>query len=289
VLSFKVTPSQSIALKTFYFCGLSVGEVGTGVLPPSIIPPEATSTAAVRATASNHANAEIYDISGDPSGGALSTVDTQRLRNQKGYIPDNWGEARVQLRCNLGLIGALCGDGHGVTVTWGAMLRRFERVESRLQHQLDLEYRVRLNPGLFVFHLQLIFRDWFEEQTRTGQQRLVPPPDFAEHIHTFERQNNLRWVPSVSNVPALHALRLQPRTANAPPAPRGHGVARETGTPRPAPADLGARVRNPSRDARFTGSTAFATNVRERRVDEAIIVGGGREAMPKLTRNGVAE
>jgi hypothetical protein len=101
VLSFKVTPPQSIALKTFDFCGFLVGEVGTGVLPLSIIPPDATSAAAVRATAGNHANAEIYDLSGDPSGGALSTVDTQRLCNQKGYIPDNWGEARVQLRCTL--------------------------------------------------------------------------------------------------------------------------------------------------------------------------------------------
>jgi hypothetical protein len=141
---------------------------------------------------------------------------------------------------------------------------------------------------MFFFHLQLILHDWFEEQTRTGQRFSVPVPDFAEHIRTFERQNNLSWVPSVSNALALHALRLQPRADNALPAPRGSGVARETGTPRPAPAELSTRVRNPSRDARFTGRTAFATNVRERRVDEAIVVGGGREAMPKLTRNGVA-
>jgi hypothetical protein len=110
VLPFKVTPSQSMALKTFYFCGLPVGEIGTGVLPFSIIPPDATSVAAVRATAGNHANADIFDLSGDPIGGALSTRDTQRLRNQKGYILANWGEARVQLRCTLGLLGALCGD-----------------------------------------------------------------------------------------------------------------------------------------------------------------------------------
>jgi hypothetical protein len=251
VIPFKVTPSQSIALKTFDLCGLSAGEICTGVLPLSIIPPDATYAAAVWATAGNYTNAEIYDLSGDPSGGALSTVGRQRLRNQKGYIPDNWSEARVHLRCTLGLFGALCGDRHGVAVAWGAMLRRFERVESRLQHQLDLEYGVRLAPGMFVFHLQLILRDWFEEQARTGQRRSVPAPDFAEHIRTFERQNNLSWVPSVSNVPALHALRLQPLAANALPAPRGPGVA-----------ELGACVRNPSRDARFTGSTAFATNVR---------------------------
>jgi hypothetical protein len=138
VLPFNITPSQSIALKTFDCCGLLVGEICTGVLSLSIIPPDATSAAAVRSTAGNHANAEIYDLSGDPSGGAMSIVDTQHLQNQKGYIPDNWGEARVQLRCTLGLLGALCGDSHGVTMAWGAMLCRFERMESRLQHQLDL-------------------------------------------------------------------------------------------------------------------------------------------------------
>jgi hypothetical protein len=59
VVFFKVTPSQSIALKTFNFCGLSIGEIGTGVLPLSIITPDATSEIAVWATAGKHSNAEI--------------------------------------------------------------------------------------------------------------------------------------------------------------------------------------------------------------------------------------
>jgi hypothetical protein len=158
------------------------------------------------------------------------------------------------------------------------MLRRYVRVESRLQHEMDLEYGVRLSPGLFVFHLQLILRDWFEEQTRTGQRMTVPAPDFAEHIHAYERQNNLNWVPSVNNVPALHTLHLLHRAPSAPSASRPPSASRELGVPRSAPTeqrDLGARVRNPSRDAHFTGSTAFANNVRERCVEEAITLTGG--------------
>jgi hypothetical protein len=83
VLPFKVSPSQVIYLKTFDFVGLSMSEVGTVVMPLSIIPPEATSLAASRALANNHAQAETYDLSGEST--ALSTADTQRLRNQNGY------------------------------------------------------------------------------------------------------------------------------------------------------------------------------------------------------------
>jgi hypothetical protein len=194
VLPFKVTPSQRIALKTFVFCGLSVSEIGTRVLPFSTTTPYATSAVAVRATAGNHANAEIFDLTGDPCTGALSTDDTQRIRNQKGYTPTNWGEARIQIRCMLGLLGALCGDEHYVTHAWGTILRRYERVEERLQHSMDLKHGPRLSPGLFVFHLQLILCDWFENQTGTGQRFNVPAPDFTEHIRTFERQNYLNWL-----------------------------------------------------------------------------------------------
>jgi hypothetical protein len=74
VLPFKVSPSQVIALKTFDFAGLSMSKVGTGVMTLSIIPPEATSLAASRALANNHAQAEIYDLSGESP--ALTTADT---------------------------------------------------------------------------------------------------------------------------------------------------------------------------------------------------------------------
>jgi hypothetical protein len=295
VLPFKVTPSQCIALKTFDFAGMSAREIGTGVLPFSIIPPDATSTAAVRAIVGNHANAEIFDLSGDPVSGALSTSDTQRLRNQKGYVVCNWNEARMQLRCNLALRGALCGDEHNVTLSWATMLRRFERVESRLQHAMDVEFGPCLAPALFVFHLQLIERDWFEEQIRTGQRFVLHAPEFAEHLRTFERQNNLSWLPSVSNVPALFSLRSTPRPLSAVTgaSPRAAPETRASAPGRAAAPreqrDLGARVRNPARHARFTGNTAFVNHVRERPMDEAFALAGGRDSGPMVVRSGAPE
>jgi hypothetical protein len=82
VLLFKVSPSQSIVLNTFYFCGLSVGEIGTGVLPFSIIPPRATSASTVRAMTGNHVNNQFFYLSADPLTGALSTINTQCLQKQ---------------------------------------------------------------------------------------------------------------------------------------------------------------------------------------------------------------
>jgi hypothetical protein len=71
-LAFKVSPSQVISLKTFDLAGLSLSEVGTGVLPFSTIPPEATSLSASRAFANNNAQADTYDLSGETITGALS-------------------------------------------------------------------------------------------------------------------------------------------------------------------------------------------------------------------------
>jgi hypothetical protein len=87
ILAFKVSPSQVIALRTFNSADISLGEVGTGILLLSIIPPEATSLSAARALANNHSQAETFDLSGDPSSGVLSTAETQNLCNQKGYLP----------------------------------------------------------------------------------------------------------------------------------------------------------------------------------------------------------
>jgi hypothetical protein len=192
VLLFKVTPFQVIALKRFDFAGISMAEVGTGVLPLGIIPPDATSLSAARDIANNHAQSETYDLSGDPSSGALPTADTQRFRNQKGYLPWYWMKARSQLRGNIALMGGLCGNDHTTTLNWQTMLRCFEGTEARLQHEMNTHHGPRLAPALFVFHLQLIERDWFVESTRTGQRTPVPAPDFCQYLHVFKRTRQQR-------------------------------------------------------------------------------------------------
>jgi hypothetical protein len=300
MLPFKVTPSQVIALKTFDFADLSMSEVGTGVMPLSIIPPEATHLAASCALANmnNHAQAETYDLSGEST--TLTTTDTQRLWNQKGYLPANWMEARTQLWCTLVLLGALCGDEHAVPADWHSMHQQYERVEARIIHEMDTEVGARLGPPLFVFHLQLILRDWFVDQMRTGQAAIIPAPDFGYYLKLFDRQNNLSWFPSVTNIPALFALRATPaRAPNAPrrlaapaavptAAPAANAGNGDRAAPTPERPNLGPRFRNPGRDTRFTGNTAFANNVRARRVEEAIVAAEGRSALPHIVRDGVS-
>jgi hypothetical protein len=139
-LPFKVSSFQVTTLNIFDFCGISLGEVGTGVLPFSIIPPDATCISAVWAAASNHVSSYIFDLSWDPTVGALSASDTQRLHSHKNYVPANWADAPVQLSCMLGFIAALPGDDHGITLTWTEMLHKYERVEFRLHHKINTEH-----------------------------------------------------------------------------------------------------------------------------------------------------
>jgi hypothetical protein len=139
-------------------------------------------------------------------------------------------EASSQLRANLALLGSLCGNDHATTFNWQTMLLRFEGMEARLQHKMNTHHGPRLAPALFVFHLQLIERDWFVESTRTGQRAPVPAPDFCQYLRVFEHQNNLHWLPSVTNVPDLLALvpaTMTPRPGGpprAPAVPRGGGA-----------------------------------------------------------------
>jgi hypothetical protein len=60
------------------------------------------------------------------------------------------------------------------------------------------------------------------EQTHTGQRLGVPSPYLGKYLKMYERHNNLNWLPSVANIPALQAL--------VAPAPRAsHSVPHVTG------------------------------------------------------------
>jgi hypothetical protein len=137
VLPFKVSPSQVISLKTFDFAGLSMAEAGTGAPPPQQRASPATSNSAARALPLNQSQTETYNLSGEPTTGTLSTADTQRLRNQKGYLPVSWMEARTQICRTLALMGGLCGSDHPIPVGWRRMLRQYDRVEARLMREMD--------------------------------------------------------------------------------------------------------------------------------------------------------
>jgi hypothetical protein len=80
----KFTPSQILALKTFYFMGDGYTEIGTGLITFSVTPPDATSVSACRMLSEDRARAEMFDMSGEGTIEALTTSDANSLQNNKG-------------------------------------------------------------------------------------------------------------------------------------------------------------------------------------------------------------
>jgi hypothetical protein len=145
-----------------------------------------------------------------------------------------------------------------------------------------------------VFHVQLAMRNWLVCQLDVGETEYLPPPDVCQGLNMLEVQNNLMWLPTVTNVPALLALCVvtrasvstsnpgnrTPAAATAAPAPDGAVV---SATPR---RDAGAQVCNPNRDARFVGNTPLACLVRSRSVGLAITTAGSDPPPPSVEKWG---
>jgi hypothetical protein len=229
--------------------------------------------------------ADAFDLGAHPESGAIGPCELSRLRNLSGYTPQDWTEARTQLRSAHGLLGALMGNSHPVVVAYGLFWRLYEQLETRLESKLDHVYGRRLGPALMVSRVQLKIRNWLVCQLVVAETEHLIPPYFYQGFHMLEVQNNLIWVPTVTNVPALLAL----CTTTLVSASSGTGGSSYTtganrgGTGAPNPAatsdnqvrrDPGAQVRNPNRDARFVGNTPFACLVRSRSVAQAIAMAG---------------
>jgi hypothetical protein len=286
VKPFKVAPSQILALKTFDFVGDGYAEIGTGLLPFSVTHPDATLASARRMLSEDRARAETFDMSGEGANGAFTTSDANCLQNNKGYIVADWMEAHAQARSYATIVGALLGTGHHCVLNYNAYLSRLDEMESRLRWELDSTHGQRLGSPLMVFHTQLIWRSWFVKQLATGQTRVIAAPNFCHGMDVFDMHNNLSWLPSVSNVPALQALTNTSRTSGGGGRhQRGGGnsnqpaqttptntasVAPTTAAPDGGRRDPGRPVRNTDRDTMFTGNTPFAASVRTHRVQHAI-------------------
>jgi hypothetical protein len=77
------------------------------------------------------------------------------------YIHQSWTEARTQLRSVCGLLAALVGESHPCMVAYHCFLRQYDRLQNRLEVELKFTYGHRLSPSLVMFHIQLIWRNWF--------------------------------------------------------------------------------------------------------------------------------
>jgi hypothetical protein len=154
----------------------------------------------------------------------------------------------------------------------------------------------RLGPSLVTFHIQLMWRNWLAAQLDAAETMWVEPPAFGVGISMMEAQNNLMWLPMVTNVPLILYLCNTPRAAvavaPAARAPVARAAAARTAAPtgEVAPAaeaafcDAGRQVRNPNRAPRLVGNNPFAQNVRSRALSDAIATAGSPP--PMATRNG---
>jgi hypothetical protein len=134
-----------------------------------------------------------------------------RLRNLRCYTPQGWTEVRTQLRSTRGILGALMGNAHPVVLAYGRFLQLYERLETRFESELDHAYGHTLGPALMVFHVQLAIRNWLACQLDVAKNEYLPPPNFCQGLHILEVQNNLMWLPTTTNVPALLALHVTTR------------------------------------------------------------------------------
>jgi hypothetical protein len=195
-------------------------------------------------------------------------------------------EARTQLHSSQALMGALLGVEHPLVGSYGRFLRQYNRLMTRLESEVDQVHGRQLGPSLVTFHIQLMWHNWLVAQLDAAQTDWVDPLVFGVGLSMMEAQNNVMWLPTVTNVPLLLALRHIPRvdlTATPSvrvPAARAPTARAATPASDTAPAaaaarrDAGRQVRNPNRAPRFAGNTPFAQNVRSRTVSEAIATAG---------------
>jgi hypothetical protein len=287
-----------MALKSFRLAGSTYFDIGSGLLPFSITPADATSAQARAMLVADRVRGDAFNIGADPKSGSIVPGEVSRLHSLSGYLPQGWTEAHTQLRSTRGLLGALMGNSYPVVLAYGRFLHLYEQVETHLESKLDHAYGRRLGPALMVFHVQLNIHNWTVCQLDMAETECLSPPDFCQGLHMLKVQNNLMGLPTVTNVPALLALRITTRSsrsrAGAPGGITGTGSSDggagvESGETLGAAVgnvaicDRGAQVRNPNQDSRFVGNTPFARMVRSRSVALAITAVGSDP--PQVERN----
>jgi hypothetical protein len=193
--------------------------------------------------------ADAFDLGGDPESGAVAPGEVARLRNISGYIPQTWNEALSQLLGMQALMGAILGHLNPVVTAYGQFLRRYRRMLTRLEFEIDHAHGRRLGPAIMTFHVQLAWRNWMVLQLDTGKTEAITPPDFGVGLTMLETQNNLMWIPSVTNIPLLLNLSLaqRPVPTRAPataPAPAGNRAPTSAAARRDQGRDQGRPIRN---------------------------------------------
>jgi hypothetical protein len=159
VPSFEVTPTQVMAFKNFRYAGSTYFDTGSGLLLFSITPSDATSVQAWAMLEADRVQADAFDLGADPENGAVAPGEVGRLRNLSGYTPKTWNEARSQLLGLQALMGDILGNGHPAVTDYGRFLRRYSRLMTHFEFEIDHAHGRRLGPSLMTFHVQLAWRN----------------------------------------------------------------------------------------------------------------------------------
>jgi hypothetical protein len=176
VPSFEVTPTKVMSFNNFRFVGAAYHVIGTGLLPFGITPSDATSTHARAMLAVDRTQADAFNLGGDPENGAIAPGDISRLRNLSGYTPQSWMEAHTQLHSIESLMGTLLGGDHPVVEAYGRFLRKYGRLMTLLESEVDQVHGRRIGPSLVTFHIQLMWRNSLAAQLDAVENMWVDPP-----------------------------------------------------------------------------------------------------------------
>jgi hypothetical protein len=106
-------------------------------------------------------------------------------------------------------------------------------------------------------------------------------------LNILKSQNNLSWLPTVTSVPAILALRVLPRAISQGTSQSPALVAQARDVVSGAAAEVVPRsMWNANRYSRFVGGMPFTINVRTHRVAVALFTAG--TPPPKVMRNGAS-
>jgi hypothetical protein len=105
-------------------------------------------------------------------------------------------------------MGALLGPAHPMMGTYDRFLRKYSRMLTRIEFEIDHVHGRRLGPSIMTFHVQLAWWNWLVVQLDSGETKSISPLDFGAGLSMLETQNNLMWLPSVTNVPLFLSLSL---------------------------------------------------------------------------------
>jgi uncharacterized membrane protein YgcG len=278
-----VTVQHATAIAGFSFVGQGDQELGAGVLPFSIIPPNQVSATAVASLQQAHNQNMDYNtiMTGSTS---ITSADASKMRSAKGYIPSNFEEMLVQVAAYGCLLGALLGTNHPNVKEHQGAVNSLIRNQALIKQFVTAQHGAKLGSATVLYYFQLRHRAWFVEQWRYDTTNTRAPPSLNADLQKFSYTYKIGFLPRTEHVAILQQLARKPATAvvattaesNDSPGGSSGGSSNEGGGGSSTGNGNGrSRVSNRNRDARVMGEVPLARRIREKSISEALGVAGG--------------